>query len=233
MLFLGYHSLHQSEDLVLPEELALLNDLLNRIWVKLLALLLSVIPSKDSFTTLVSLNFVDFFGTTCNVREMVLSDPFNITIEFFLDGLLELVSDLFPKVGEILAEPLNCVILLRKLLAELMSDFLSHQLLHLVVMILESPQFTTGAVQLVDHLVTLGRHLRINDRVNIGQETLELLLVVESFHLTQVDQMVVLLLPDRLGLAPASQLGFAVLDELLAEDLEAVVEIFHLQGSCC
>jgi len=80
---------------------------------------------------------------------------------------------------------------------------------------------------LVDHAVAALTHLCGDNRVNVLQELLALVLVVDRLHLLQVDDVAILIFADGESLAPGAQLSLTVFEYLLAEDLEALVEVLH------
>ena len=83
-------------------------------------------------------------------------------------------------------------------------------------------------IMLIKHACSLSCHLSMDNLINILQELFALPLVINTLHLLYIDQVSELVLPDGVCLAACSELGLAVFQERLAEDLKTLVEVFHL-----
>jgi len=148
-------------------------------------------------------------------------------MDFLGCGLLALERDLSFEVLEVFRQLRNLVVLLRKLALEFKTNLLTKKSLHQVVVVLESLEFSRGHIQLVDHLVSLLRHLGVDHHVQVLQELFTLASVVNDLHLLQVDQVMVLALAHGLRFTTASELFLPIFEQLLAEYLQTLVEVFH------
>lgn len=72
------------------------------------------------------------------------------------------------------------------------------------------------------------RQLGIYNVVYVFQYLFALSPEVNSFHLLEIQQVVVLILHYRGGLDPLPQFGFPVLKHRLAEGLHTLIEVFEL-----
>lgn len=95
---------------------------------------------------------------------------------------------------------------------EIKTNFLSQTFLHYIIVVLQCLQLSRCQIQLIDHLVTLTKHLRVHNLIDILQKMFALLLVVERLHLFDINQVMVLIFSQTLSFASASQLFFTVLD---------------------
>jgi hypothetical protein len=108
-----------------------------------------------------------------------------------------------------------------------MAQLLRHDLLHESVVVAQDPQLPLSYVQFVEQLATLLGDFGVDQLVDVAEELLALAAVVKGRLLLHVEQVLVLCLPDVLGLNPGAQLGLSILEQALAERLQAVIEVLH------
>jgi hypothetical protein len=165
-----------------------------------------------------SRNIGEFSGClACLLLEVLdsLKMAFNLKRHVMLNVSFEFIFVLL----EPILRPLKLVLAMVDDSAELKLDLTPHFLLHEVVIIFEGAQFSTSHIVFVDHSVTFGRQLSIDDGINVHQELFTLSFVINPFHLFYVDQMAVLVLPNSCSFRSGSHFSLSVLEQLLAEDL--------------
>ena len=127
----------------------------------------------------------------------------------------------------LLSELRELVPLLLNSPAILVAELLHHHRLHQAVVVSQDSELPGGHIQLVDQLAALLRDLGIDQLVDVAQELLALPPVVECLFLLHVEQVLVLVLSDMLSLDSAPELDLTILEQTLAENLKALVEVFH------
>lgn len=100
-----------------------------------------------------------------------------------------------------------------------------HEAPHEPIVVFQDTQLAGSDIQFVDQLAALLGDLCVHQLVDVVQELLTLTAEVEGLLLFHVEQVLVLVFADVLGLDAGAELRFAVLEEALAEGVEALVEI--------
>mmetsp|Transcript_8153 Transcript_8153/g.12522 ORF Transcript_8153/g.12522 Transcript_8153/m.12522 type:complete len:223 (+) Transcript_8153:1048-1716(+) len=131
-----------------------------------------------------------------------------------------MLTVLIPKLGDL-------ILLFLDRLEVFVAHLFHHHGAHQAVVVFEYAQLSGGDVELVDKLAALLRNFSVDQLVNIIEELLTLASEVERLLLLHVKQVLVLVLADVLSFNPASELSLAVLEESLAEHLQALVKVLH------
>mmetsp|Transcript_47154 Transcript_47154/g.62443 ORF Transcript_47154/g.62443 Transcript_47154/m.62443 type:complete len:225 (-) Transcript_47154:275-949(-) len=131
---------------------------------------------------------------------------------------------------ELLGELVDFIALHAELHRELLFDLLAHVPFHEIVVVFQGAQLAISHVEFVDHCVAFRAHFRVNDHIDVAQELLTFSSVVYFFHFLEVDEMPVLVLHDSRCFNTLPQVFLTVLEGLLAEDRQALVEVFHREN---
>ena len=240
MLLLSEHALHHRENFVFSDVALEAKHLAERLGIELVATFLPVTVWALRCRRLVGrgprLDSSEARGrspcSSCNRDTGVCLPPLlvDLLVELLEGGLYRchcLPGDQFLLLRVTLPELGDLVLLGLDRPAILAAELLHHHCLHQAVVVSQDSELSRGDIQFVDQLAALLRDLGIDQLVDVAQELLALSPVVDRLLLLHVEQVLVLVLSDMLSLDSAPQLGLTVLEQTLAENLQALVEVFH------